>query len=124
MEFLLSCERLDVPQMKALLGNGVDIEAEDVRGNTGLFYAVQKSDNLVGVLKAVKFLVGEKASVTHRNKEGATVLHRIAYANHASCVPVVVRAGADVNAVDGEGQSVLQTACVYDAYETVLTLVS
>ena len=88
---------LDV--VKALVRNGVDVNVEDINGQTPLHRAAQKGHD-----KVVSFLLDQK------DKRGRTLTHILANKGDVEGVKFLVKKGADVNVEDINGQTPLHRA--------------
>jgi ankyrin repeat protein len=87
------------PMASALLAAGADVNAQDVLGRTPLFSAASKA--------AVDILLEAGADVEHRDREGNTALAcaALAWKPHALCA--LLERGADPQATDSAGRSVI-----------------
>ena len=56
------------------------------------------------------------------NNEGFTALHVASQFNSASCIPLLIDGGADVNVVNNDGFTALHTASYCNSLESVLSL--
>ncbi len=84
----------DVDEVKSLLQEGIDVNTEDVYGDTALFYAVQWNHKAV-----VELLVSAGADVNHRStRNGSTALMAINDRDNSECLQVLLDKGADINA--------------------------
>lgn len=82
-------------------------DVPDTYGSTALMTAA-----MAGHVDVVARLLGSgKSNVRARDQSGSTALHVAAYYGHASCVELILRAGAEANALDGHGQTPLFHAC-------------
>lgn len=81
-----------VSTIEMLVKAGAEIDAVDARGMTPLLHAAR-----MGHKDAVKYLLAHKASVTHCDLEEKNALHWCCEKGHGSIVPLLVKAGADVN---------------------------
>ncbi|MDQ8023352.1 MAG: ankyrin repeat domain-containing protein [Moraxellaceae bacterium] len=70
-----------------------------------------------GELEAVQLLLARGANANYRNEKGLTALHMALHKPslrvHGPVIQALLAAGADANAVDGEGQRPLQRALVH-----------
>jgi len=83
----------DVEEVKSLLQEGIDVNTEDVYGETALFYAVGWNHKEV-----VELLVSAGADVNHRStRNGSTALMAINDRDNSECLQVLLNNGADVN---------------------------
>ena len=81
--------------LEALVGLGAAVDSKNQKGWTPLFHAAA-----CGNLVAIKFLLDRRASVIHQDSDGKTALHWCCKRGHASIVPLLVNAGADINLGD------------------------
>ena len=97
-----SCDSGDyIKLLDALLSAGVPINGTDLLGMTALHHAA----NWTGTCDFIKVLLKHKANVNLQDRFGASPL-LIAIREHISeVIPVLLDAGADLDATDGEGSS-------------------
>lgn len=84
---------------------GADVDKKNVNGTTPLNFAIAGNN-----VRVVKLLVKHGVSVDHRNQHGSTPLHYAITGLHSLSpkIPIIlIEAGADVNVLDGEGNSPL-----------------
>ncbi len=95
-DFRLAAREGDLPTLKALLGQGVNINARGEAGWTALREAVFQEN-----LSTVKYLVEHQAdpNVLHV-KDGTTALSWAAQTGQTQVVKVLLEGGADVNVLD------------------------
>ncbi len=101
----------DLPAWEAYLAGGADVNAADETGKTALHWAVSRNEALAA------FLIKHGAEVDYREKNGMTPL-MLAAGNEEhgfACVPILIAAGADVNATDLKGCDVLVRVRRFDA---------
>ena len=93
--FFTAARRGDVDGIRAALAKGVDVNTvEPLYGRTALMRASGFNH-----LPAVQALLEARSAVTGADIDGDTVLHIAALSGAAAVIPVLVRAGADVNAL-------------------------
>jgi len=85
-----------------LLTRAAEIEAKDDQGRTPLHVSCQEGDN-----ESFALLLAKKASINARTNNGASPLHLAAFHDEKDIVKWLLEAGADVHAVDAQGQTVL-----------------
>lgn len=83
--------------IERLLKYGANLEAPDIEGFTPLHYAVEE-----GNLPVVAFLIKKGADIHKRSKTGLTPLH-IAAAGLPETTKILIKAGANIFAVDNQG---------------------
>jgi ankyrin repeat protein len=128
----------NVDAVKVLLTHGADVNAkESWHGETALMWAVaQKHAAVARELIAKGADVGARSTVNKWERQnsaeprekwlppgGLTALEFAARQGCVDCIPVLVQAGADLNAVDPDGISPLLSAIInghYDAAEVLL----
>jgi ankyrin repeat protein len=81
---------------------GVDVDAVDDAGRSGLFLAAESSN-----VDAVKMLLNVNASVRVRARDKSTVLHAAVRGGDVDAVKLILVAGADVCAVSKSGDAAL-----------------
>src|SRR5262245_49874630 len=87
----------DVEALRLLLAGGVDINARDKYGQTGLMIAARD-----GKVDVVRLLIDGRADLNHRAKFGLTALMLAVINRHVEIVRLLVQAGAD-QSVRGSG---------------------
>ena len=112
-----AAERGDVAETVRLLRAGSDPDGAGPRGNRPLHYAAYE-----GHLKVVELLLahGAPPSPDARNDVGVTPAHNAAQRGHADALLALLRAGADANACDVDGASVLHLATDRRCVEALL----
>lgn len=115
-----------------LVKDGVSVSTPDLRGRSPAHAAA--SNNLVGTLQvladAARLPISQRGSggggadgasgnvvknfpdLDLKDEDGASPLHLAAAAGHLEAVAFLVKAGADINAIDGAGLSCVWTATV------------
>lgn len=85
---------------------GADVDQKNVNGTTPLNFAIAGNN-----VRVVEFLVKHGVSIDHKNLHGSTPLHYAVsglYSLSPKIPIILIEAGADVNALDGEGNSPLK----------------
>ncbi|KAL1964975.1 hypothetical protein VTN77DRAFT_6175 [Rasamsonia byssochlamydoides] len=96
--------RVDV--LSLLLERGASIEATDEAGRTALHEATMQGQN-----HAIHFLLDEDLGLEAKSaKDGMTALHEAAHWGHLPTMELLLDRGANVNAVDDKGESVVHHA--------------
>jgi len=109
--------RGDAGGVRALLGQGADVNAPAVDGTTALHWAVEAD-----AAELVDLLLGAGAEAGAANRYGVTPLHLAAVNGNATVTAALLEAGADPNAVLPEGETVLMTAARTGAADAVKVL--
>lgn len=110
----------DLPMMRKLLCEGVELRGIDKQGRTALHYAA-----MVGNVEAIQLLCAAGAELEAREDvDDHTPLYTAAYHSTAEAVTALLEAGADIDAVTYEpspegvsGISVMVTAKIYNSKE-------
>ena len=130
VEFLKWCDKCDYPPLnlaisslqfnvaRYLVLNGADVNVEDSKGMTPLFYfgeTQQDPDDYIVDFKSMgEFLIDHGANINHRDHEGNTPLH-IAVDN-SRIAELLISRGADVNARNNKGVTPLHLAAYFLRY--------
>lgn len=96
----------DLQRVVDLLPGVPDVNALDAAGLALLHWAADRGDS--AVLAAV--LAAPGCDVNVRDESGQTALHYACSVGHAECVAMLLRAGAERNAADAEGQTCAEVA--------------
>ena len=91
--------------LKALLNQGVDINATDNDGETALMEAADGRN-----AEVVRVLIANGANVNAADEDGETALMIAADEGRAETVRLLLEAGANVNARDEDGETALDKA--------------
>lgn len=100
--------------VRLLLKAGADVNAKDWNENTPLMQA----SALSGSPEVVADLLAAGADINDRNKEGKTALASAILMKHADAARTLIKAGAEVNAIDDRGQSALHWLLHTQQYAT------
>ncbi len=109
MNLLMLTENADV--MKFLISQGIDIEKRDIHGNTPLMYAVTSDKP-----ECVKVLLDAGADVNAVNDNGNSVLFEASLYSNIDIINMLLAAGADVKKLNNQQQSVLWAALDVDVF--------
>uniref|UniRef100_A0A1J3C6K6 E3 ubiquitin-protein ligase KEG n=1 Tax=Noccaea caerulescens TaxID=107243 RepID=A0A1J3C6K6_NOCCA len=104
----LACRRGSVELVEAILEHGeANVDIVDKDGDPPLVFALA-----AGSPQCVHVLIKKGANVRSRLREGSgpSVAHVCSYHGQPDCMRELLVAGADPNAVDGEGETVLHRA--------------
>ena len=81
---------------------------------SGLHAAASKGD-----VEQIRRLVSQVANVENRDHAGRTPLHVAAFKSHEKAVKALAKAGADMNALEGDAYDVIAIAAVANDVEMV-----
>jgi len=108
----------DVATIKTLQSTGVDVNVKDSSGFDALLYAVH-----YGHLDAIAYLADHGADLETRNPSGRTALgHAVWDRANPEAARVLLKKGADINALDSEGQTIMDLAIASDNWRVLLPL--
>src|SRR5215207_1717625 len=113
-----AASKRDLPAVRALLAQKVDVNAPDVQGTPALHWAVRVDD-----VDLAKLLIAAGADAKIANRYGVTPLSLAASAGNPAMLRVLLDAGADPNAIDPAGETMLMIASrvgVLDAVKVLL----
>jgi ankyrin len=97
--------RQDMPAVRTLLAQKVDVNAPGSDGTPALHWIVRVDD-----VATARLLIGAGASATLTNRYGLTPLAIAAANGNAAMIGVLLDAGADPNAFDAAGETPLMSA--------------
>lgn len=97
----------DQKMIKLLLDYGANVDQEDQKGYTAVFYAAIDHDGV----DVLKFLIENGADVKHTSNTGETAAHLAAAAANLDAVKLLRENGADLKVVTTSGYSVIYYAC-------------
>jgi|GEM_PF-1147948 len=96
------------------------IETRNTKGDNKKFFEAVTKDN-VAVVSAM--LKQDKRFLSIRNMMNATPLHVAAKTGKPKCATALIKAGADVNAVNEQGRTPLHAAATHNHLDIIKTLV-
>jgi ankyrin repeat protein len=109
----------DMAGVRLLLAAGATVDVRNVHGTTPLMLAAQQ-----GRLEVVKVLLDAGARIDNRDRFGGTaLLHCAAFTGNVPTLDLLLRRGADINAVEQEGKSALILAIEAKHVDAALLLV-
>jgi ankyrin repeat protein len=118
---------LDVEAVSSLLASGVDVNEQNIHGETALMKVPYGSYYKPEFSKVFELLLGAGANVTARDSEGRTPLMIAALYCQAWLVELYVEAGSEINASDSRGYTPVMFAmdtdkrCFAEEYREVVT---
>ncbi|MCU6676583.1 MULTISPECIES: ankyrin repeat domain-containing protein [Enterobacteriaceae] len=102
---LFYCDQLDA--VKAMIEAGIELNHIDSYGNNALFCNTNPN--------VLKLLIHSGINIQHKNNQGQSCLHQKRY--NIKCAEILINAGADINSIDIEGQTVLYNLYSIDAFD-------
>ncbi len=97
----------DKEMVELLLEYGADINAEDTKGETALFFAATDTEST----EMLEFLIENGADVNHLSHSGVTATHIAAASSNLDSVKLLKKSGAKMDAVTASGYSIIYYAC-------------
>jgi len=91
--------------IKKIIEYGVDVNHEDISGNTALFYAIERE-----FIDVIKFLIDSGANVNHANREKESpLLYSVKNPDryNIDIINLLIDSGADIKAEDKYGNNVV-----------------
>ena len=114
-----AARRQDGAAVRALLTQGVPVDAEAADGSTALHAAVQRDDAAL-----VDLLLSAGASAAHSSRYNVTPLYLAAMNGNAAIMARLLDRGADPNGTAHEGQTMLMTAALSGRADAVRLLLT
>ncbi|MFC1634443.1 ankyrin repeat domain-containing protein [Planctomycetota bacterium] len=108
----------DQAQVKVFLGQGININVKDDKGNTPLFYAIRGGHD-----ELAQFLIDQGADINYTDKNGYGLLHYAIWYKRVAMIKVLASRGADVNLTPENAYSPLHYAIWNQDVNTVKILV-
>ncbi|XP_078358361.1 ankyrin repeat domain-containing protein 53-like isoform X2 [Oculina patagonica] len=90
----------------------VDVNFQSASGWTPLHLAINKSTKKRG-LRCVRYLLGKGADPSRPTHAGITPVHQAASEGHVKCLHELIKCGASIDAVDGNGHTPMSLARVW-----------
>ena len=103
--FLKSVKSGDYAEVKRLIAEGADVNAENKKGSTALMWASGE-----GHPEVVRLLVDAGADVNAQNNKGYTASMWASYYGQKEVAQLLIEAGADVNVQDNNGKTALDAS--------------
>ena len=97
--------RGDREAVRALITQGVDVNAAQPDSTTALHWAARRDD-----VESARLLIGARAKVDAATRYGVTPLHLASVNGSAAMIDALLRAGADPNSANPGGETALMTA--------------
>lgn len=109
-----AAEMGDRDQVKFLIENGAELNAQDIFGKTPLHQSVKRSENVESVISD---LVGAGADINAKDNNGNTPLKSAVYEGSIKAVKTLLQKGADPTIKNTLGQSPLHEAAYFGKTE-------
>jgi ankyrin repeat protein/serine/threonine protein kinase len=109
---------VDAQRLSSLIGNGADVESEDMIGRKALYKAVESESETV-----VSVLLKHGAKVNEKTKDGMTALHEAARRNVIVIMRQLLGNGADPSIQRDDGKAALHIAVENENLASVKCLV-
>jgi ankyrin len=109
--------RGDRDSVRALLRQGIDVNATQPDGTTALHWAARRDD-----VESAQLLLRAGARPDAATRYGVTPLHLASLAGDAALIDALLRAGADPNAANPGGETALMTAARSGSADAVILL--
>jgi ankyrin repeat protein/formylglycine-generating enzyme required for sulfatase activity len=114
-----AAKKADRAAVRALLQEGVDVNASSADGTTALLWAVDRDD-----FEIADMLIRAGANSKAANRYGVAPLSRASIYGDAAMIEMLLKAGADPNTALPEGETVLMTASRTGKVEAVKALLA
>ena len=116
----IACYRGDIDAINVLLHAGADPNITDGDGDTSIHHAVRGSCST----EALETIINHDVDVNITNKNNRTALMKACTMRNTNAINVLLRAGADPNITDNDGNTSLHHAveggCSKDVLETII----
>jgi ankyrin repeat protein len=109
----------DIPQLKALLDAGADVNNRDNLGGTPLHVAA-----VLGYTQAAELLIMRGAKIDAEDVRGLRPVHAAAWSDNNETLELLISKGADINARDKDGVTPLHAAALAGSTEAVTLLIA
>ncbi|WP_341807959.1 ankyrin repeat domain-containing protein [Wolbachia endosymbiont (group E) of Neria commutata] len=110
--------------IKYLLSENADISAEDINGQTILFYLARANDLLVTELIFDKYKGNIKKFINKENKAGFDAVDVALEHDHREIISLLISLGADINKIGSNGHTKLHRAIIDDNVRETRLLLS
>lgn len=114
--FMNATREGELEAVRDFLGQGIDVNTQDIYGDTTIMIAAYK-----GHKKIVELLINAGADVNVKASLGYTALINAADGGHKEIIALLLRAGADVNAQAKDGWTAIMKAMRY-AHKSIVEL--
>ena len=119
LELIAAARRADGDAVRALLGDGVDVNTRYGDGTTALHWTTHRDDD-----DLVTLLIGAGADVDAADDHGVTALSLACVNGSGAIVRTLLAAGADANTARGNGETPLMTAARVGSVDVVRLLLT
>lgn len=110
--------------IKYLLSENANIAAEDINGQTILFYLARANDLLVTELIIDKYKGNIKKFINKENNAGFDAVDVALEHDHREIISLLISLGADINKIDSNGHTKLHRAIIDDNVRETRLLLS
>lgn len=107
-KLILACQKGDYDECVQLINNDKELINEvDLCKRNALFYAIENQD-----LKLINFLIDQQINISHRDKDGYTVLNLAVICGNKQIVELLANQCADLTTIDNELHSLVHWSVV------------